>query len=375
MTKAGLTSRIQHSLRRILADGPCSRADGDGAVQRSSDRRTLRDPRYQRELVRAGFVVVPFLTDAALGELRDLHAVLGPAPDDPQVALNWTFHSESMQHKRAVRDAVLPLLGNQLESLLEDHVAYLTTFITKWPGPDSGFAPHQDPTLVDERRFRGVTVWAPLGPTGIIDGDDNGMLRFVPGSHRFSDALRVSDVDRSPLKDHQDDIISHYGWGVETSPGEAIVFDNRTIHFSLPNRTETPRVVISFGVRPREAACVLLREHGDTGEMFEIHDDFYTDVLPARQHLWVPPTEAVARFAAVHPSWSSSEFDDLCRSAPTPVRGQPLGADDTAAWQDPGIFCARCGGTEGLVEVERSSHNNAQLLCAGCTDRLRGSRR
>ena len=66
-------------------------------------------------------------------------------------------------------------------------------FITKWPGPNGAFPPHQDPTLVDERHHTGVTIWAPLDDVG----PENGMLHVVPGSHRFSTALRVQDVDHS----------------------------------------------------------------------------------------------------------------------------------------------------------------------------------
>ena len=341
----------------------------DGAVPD-----TFNDPRLQRDLEQFGFVVVPFMTEKQLRQVRLLQDRLGAAPDDPRVAINWSFHSASASHKSEVRDTFLPLLRAELDGLLKDHEVFLTTFITKWPGPDSGFAPHQDPTLVDERRFRGITVWIPLGPTGVFGGRDNGMLHFVPGSHLFSSALRVSDVDRSPLKPHQERIVSDHGVGVGTAPGEAIVFDNRTIHFSMPNLTDEPRVVLSFGVRPREARCVLLREKEDRLEMFEIHDEFYTDVLPASQHSWAPPGDPIARLSQPRTSWTADEFAEMCRNAPKPELGWRV-SDEQRSWHDPGIFCARCGNRDGLTQIDRSNHNNAQLLCFSCSESLHGTQR
>ena len=252
-------------------------------------RPTLSDPVQQANLETYGFAVVDALDEERLELARQLYAELGPAPDDPKVALNWSFHSRSAEYKRDVKQKMLAAFGDVVDDMLVDHEVYLTTFITKWPGPNSGFAPHQDPSLVDERHRRGVTVWIPLGDTGPVDGVDNGMLRFVPGSHRFSSALRVTDVDRSQVAGHEEAIIERHGVGMPSTAGQALVFDNRVIHYSMPNESDEPRVVLSFGVRPREGACTLMRADDDgTVQIFEIDDDFYIDVLPAENHLYEP---------------------------------------------------------------------------------------
>src|SRR4051812_30944470 len=159
-------------------------------------------------------------------------------------------------------------------------------FITKWPGPNSGFGAHQDPTLVDERRFRGVTIWIPLGDTGVVDGRDNGMLHVVAGSHRFTDGPRTRDVDDFAFAGLEDDIATRYGVGVPTRRGEAIVFDNRLIHYSMPNETDDPRVVVSLGMRPSEASCVALRRNADgLVDLYEIDEDHYMSLVPAALYL------------------------------------------------------------------------------------------
>lgn len=333
-------------------------------------RRTLQDDVAQNELERVGYSVLPVLDRDQLAAVQEVFDELGAAPDDPGIAINWSFHSRSQDYKRGVSERLWPLVADAIDNMLDEYEPFLTTFIIKWPGPNSGFAPHQDPSLVDERRFRGVTVWIPLGDTGQIDGRDNGMLHFVPGSHLFSDRLRVSDVDRWTFAEHDGSIVGEHGVGVPTTAGEAIVFDNRVIHYSMPNQTNMPRVVLSLGMRPRESSCVLLRcTPQDEIEMFEIPDDFYLDVLPAEQHSWNPPGEPFARFELRNENWTDERFAQACREAPVPRRGIRPSAGEPE-WMDPDAFCALCGSTEGLDEGERADRNNAQLVCSRCREDL-----
>jgi hypothetical protein len=327
----------------------------------------LVDPARQDELERYGFAVVPLFDVEQVTELRRIQTTLGPAPDDPQLALNWSFHSRSQEHKAAVQ-ALRPLLDPALDAVLADQVAYLTTFITKWPGPHGAFPPHQDPTLVDERRFTGVTVWAPLTAVGA----DNGMLHVVPGSHRFSDTVRVQDVDRSPFADLDRAVIERHGRGVPLAAGEAMVFDNRLIHYSLPNVTDEARVVVSFGVRPAAARCVVvLAEADDTAELHEVDDDFYVDVLPATRDRWVPDAPPRARVTVPVEAWSADDLAALCdRVGPAP---RAVEIDPSALLPhalDTGVFCALCGSSEGLTEADRVGRENAQLRCPACVAAL-----
>lgn len=324
---------------------------------------TMADPDRQAELERFGFTVVALLDAEQLAEVRRASEALGPAPDDPRVAVNWSFHSQSREHKDDVK-RLLPLVRPELDRVFTDHEVFLTTFITKWPGPHSAFPPHQDPTLVDERRFTGVTVWAPL-----VDVDaDNGMLQVVPGSHRFSSGLRVQDVDRSPFAGLEEVVIGELGRGVPLAAGEALVFDNRIIHYSLPNRSSEGRVVLSFGMRPRAGRCVTIDAvDGDEVGVYEVPDDFYVDVLPALRGRWEPPGEPLARVVNPVESWDAATLGALCAlvgPAPRTVVARPAEGFEDAL--DPGVFCALCGSSEGLSEADRDGRTNAQLVCSSC---------
>lgn len=360
-------------LDSLVGAGTCAhtvhaaRGDVGGAPQDLAppgpDRVTMSDPARQRELEEFGFTVVPgALPPDLLDAVRELQSRIGPAPDDPQVSINWTFHSASAEHKRAVQREVGSLTSPVLDELLVDHVAYLTTFITKWPGPNGAFPPHQDPSLLDERRFRGVTVWIPLTDTDA----SNGGLHVVPGSHRFSRQLRVSDVDRFPFAGLDREMVG-LGRLASVRAGDALVFDNRVVHYSLPNTTDEPRVVLSFGVRPREAACIILRDAGPAElALWEVDDDFYVDVLPMEHHLWQPEGDPVDRVPVVGERWTAEDLARLAALVPRAPGAATGATGPVAGWDGPAVFCARCGGTEGLEGVDRDSRNNAQLICPAC---------
>lgn len=296
----------------------------------------------------------------AMESVRSIAERLGPAPDDPQVSINWSFHSRSDSYKRSVKQELQFAADLVVDRLLDDHVVYLTTFITKWPGGDGGFAPHQDPSLVDEREFRGVTVWIPLEDTD----ENNGALHVVPGSHRLSSQLRPSDVDRAPFVGLDQVVVERLGRVVPTVAGEALIFDNRVLHYSLPNWTDRPRIVLSFGVRPREASCILLRDLPDgRSGVWHIDDDFYIDVLPMEQHRYNPPGAPADVIVPIEERWTATDIERLCSF----LADAPRAHDPSyTTWFDPGAFCAVCGGTTDLDAADRVGRNNAQLVCRLC---------
>ncbi len=333
-------------------------------------RTTLIDPEQQRTLDEFGFVVVPFLDDEHLVHLAALYEELGTAPDDPQLALYFGFHSASLDYKRAMGAAIRPVVAQRCAEVLDDHVVYLAIFITKWPGPQSGFGPHQDPTLVDERSYRGVSVWAPLQPTGIIDGRDNGMLHVVPGSHRFADGARVRDIDQSVFSPHEDAILKRHGVGVPTRPGEAIIFDNRLIHYSMPNETDQPRVVVSLGMRPSEATCVLPRSDGAGRiDLYPVTDDSWIEVTASVVEGWTPPDAPMAKVDPPSAVITAERLQELCDAVGPAPHTVPANRPSTGIDADdvnPGAFCAFCGTSEGFGELDRAGRGRAQLVCARC---------
>jgi hypothetical protein len=334
-------------------------------------RRSFLDPELEADFEEYGFVVVPFLDAAEVRELTELYWRLGPAPDDPRATMFFDFQSQDAAYKRELVAQLRPVLEPRFKDILDDHHLFYPNYIMKWPGDRSGFAPHQDTSLVDEDRFTSLTIWCPLTDTMLPDGRDNGMLYVVSGSHRFVPWIRAHDPGAFLFPGTEQAIIDQYGVGVTVRAGEAVVFDHRLVHFSMPNESPDPRLVIALGLRPAEAQLTHYRRaEGDLFDAYAIDDDYFIDLNPFSVRDGVPGYEKVATLRAERPVVTLEQFDAWCSAVgpgPRSAMGRMV-ADAARPEQvnaDP--FCFRCGATDGLQGYDRGEHGNVQFLCPSCS--------
>lgn len=130
-----------------------------------------------------------------------------------------------------------------------DHAIYKPPFngaATSW---------HQDEAYALERRIRSAHFWVPLQDVS----HDMGCMEFIPGSHRGA-LWRHHRRDR--LRDaHALELV-----GLDTSQsvpcpiraGDATVHFPRTVHYTGPNRTGTPRMAWALEFGPRRGLAVRL---------------------------------------------------------------------------------------------------------------------
>lgn len=338
-------------------------------------RATFFDETLQSRLERLGYAVIPFLDADGIAELTEAYWGLGPAPGDPRMTIHFDFQSESTEYKRSVADTVRPMLTPRIDAVLDRYHLFSPNFIMKWPGGRSGFAPHQDTSLVDERQHRSVTIWCPLTDTLGGAAGDNGVLRFVPGSHEFVSWIRAHDPGAFAFAGMEQEIIDRYGVEVPVRAGEAIVFDHRVVHFSLPNSHPEPRLVIAMGLRPAEADLLHYRRADDNAfDVYEIDDDYYINLNPFLLRDGVPGYQQVDRIHLERPTITPSEFDERYRAlgsrpAADSWARRLLRRRPTRVNADP--FCFRCGTQDHLVNtVDRVEHGNLQLLCESCHAKL-----
>lgn len=333
-------------------------------------RSTCLDPAAEASLRDLGYAVIPFLDADQVASVEEVYWRLGPAPGDPRMTIHFDFQSESPDYKRAVADALRPILEPRIDATLDRFHLFSPNFIMKWPGDRSGFAPHQDTSLVDERHHRSVTIWCPLIDTIGADGTDNGILRFLPGSHRFVEWIRAHDPGAFAFEGFEQDIIDRFGVAVPLKAGEAVVFDHRTVHFSMPNASERPRLVIAMGLQPREADLLHYRRAGDDHfDVYGIDDDYYINLDPFALRQGVPGYAKVDEVRMERPVVTRDQFEDLCRAAGVRANELP-GIAPTRVNADP--FCFKCGTQEDLIggNHRRAEHGNLQLLCRTCAGRL-----
>lgn len=134
------------------------------------------------------------------------------------------------------------LMGSATARIFHDHV------LVKEPGTSIATPWHQDAPYYLVEAERSVSFWVPLDPV-----PRERTIEFVAGSHRGrrfraqrfdgTNLYEGDDSERVPDVEAEKENLDVLGWAVE--PGDAVVFDFRTLHGAPANRSAGRRRVIS----------------------------------------------------------------------------------------------------------------------------------
>ncbi|MCS6935182.1 MAG: phytanoyl-CoA dioxygenase family protein [Chitinophagales bacterium] len=227
----------------------------------------FKDEKLQRLFDLNGYVIVPFLQEQQVRELRDYFFATHPQIPDG-------FYSSSFNHdaghKKSINEKIESVLHWQVAAYFNNIKKLGSCFLCKRPGPSSAMPIHQDWTVVDEPNYDSVTIWIPLQD---VD-ETNGAMQVVEGSHRFSVALRAPSLE-DPLRDIQAELRED----LKTLPmkaGEALIFSHALIHASPPNMREEPRIVVTYGLVDNGASLMFYHksENGKI-EQYKVGEDFF----------------------------------------------------------------------------------------------------
>jgi hypothetical protein len=202
-----------------------------------------------REFLRKGYVVVPFLDAEEIQAVQALHDRLFPvfAHD-----FNSSVMTATMDQRLGVLNGLRAIFGKKLEALLPRHRIQLASFMTKRPGSQRGSLPlHQDAWITDHQVEFAPSVWCPLVDVGPL----NACLRVVAGSHRLVRNpcplnAYVLPADYLTYKGDVDPLEDEFITNVPVPAGMALVYDPRLLHGSGENRTNQPRVAFNCPTVP-----------------------------------------------------------------------------------------------------------------------------
>lgn len=236
----------------------------------------------QREFDENGFVVIDLIDRGQVAELLDFYNSLQnePAPGNGfQVSLD----NENPEFVRRISTKLIETVEADVGRQFENHRIFTASFVVKEPNPVSLVPPHQDWTFVDENHFYSATIWCPL-----VDVDrENGGLGAIKGSHLLYDHVRPSPSPQfAPPFHNQMAAVIPYLKIIDLKAGQALVFNNKTIHGSLPNYSGQTRVAFGIGVTQQEAALrhyyLLPNQEKPLMEAYEVAPDFFLHYNNAR---------------------------------------------------------------------------------------------
>jgi ectoine hydroxylase-related dioxygenase (phytanoyl-CoA dioxygenase family) len=237
----------------------------------------FHDAALDEQFARDGYLVMDLLDPATVAELRRGFAEIYQG--ETEDACHRSNESRDLTYRRTLHTMITAALGPAMDALLIDHHAISTGTLVKWRGPNSQMPVHQDWTMVDETRFRSLSMWVPLCDVDV----DNGALAVLPGSHRVLDGMRPNPGRPPSLVDPIGGIEPIDLTSVDMSAGSCIIFDHGLLHGSPPNTLDQPRTAIVMAATPRRATLQHLwrRPEDDVIERFEVADpEFFRHCTP-----------------------------------------------------------------------------------------------
>ena len=247
-------------------------------------KKVFKDDALQAEFEANGYVVLPYYTDEEVAYLLSLYRKLHP--QDEKGFFPSTFSKDKEYRQKA--DEEIRATGNRsMEKYLVDYKTVCGSYIVKSPGKDSIMEVHQDMTLVDEAEFTGINIWCPLVDLTM----ENGMLFALSGSHRFFPTYRGASLPT--LYENVYDEVKQYSKALKLKAGEAVIFDQSIMHYSLPNESDSVRPVTNTYFTHKDARFQICHydQAAEAGkiEVFEQDDSFMTNFEQFGENIMAKP--------------------------------------------------------------------------------------
>jgi ectoine hydroxylase-related dioxygenase (phytanoyl-CoA dioxygenase family) len=231
---------LQDSIRRHF------QAAEDTAVMKQ----LFKDAQLQAQFEQDGYVVIDFINQRQVEDLTDFYASLQQAAS-PGAGFQVSLDNENPDFVRRVAERLMETVRSSVDRHFQDHKIFTASFVTKTKDPRAVVPPHQDWTFVDEDRFWSATIWCPLVDVNI----ENGALGVIKGSHLLFNDVRPSPSPQyaPPFKNQLISLFPFIGI-LNLTAGQAVVFNNKTLHASPPNSVDRTRVAFGIGITHRDAA-------------------------------------------------------------------------------------------------------------------------
>lgn len=189
-----------------------------------------------------------------VGDHLDLTSVdNGTQPETLPQILNPSKYAPELVNTQFRKNALAiakQLLGPEAE-FRGDHA------IRKPPRSGAATPWHQDEAYWDpDWEYNEISIWIPLQPATL----ENGCMHFVPGTHK-QEVLPHHSIGNDPrivgLEVDNAEALSAGAVACPLPPGGATIHHSRTLHYTGPNLSDTPRraYILMFGT-PRKRRAV-----------------------------------------------------------------------------------------------------------------------
>lgn len=237
-------------------------------------RQPFKDQNHNIGFADNGYIIAEqLLDDASIRVFEEFYQSIPPASADTFYSSHW---NDDKAYRKKVDAFIRPILFEKVQSLFESYRPVYGYFLVKMPGEKGTVSVHQDWMLVDESKFHGITVWIPLVDTTL----ENGSFQIVENSHKFLSQIRGSNT-HFPYRSDLDKVHQTFLTNINLKKGDALIFDHKLAHASLPNKTVLPRVAVGLVLLPQEAPFIHYyfnpQKKDKQLSLYEVDDNFLLD--------------------------------------------------------------------------------------------------
>ncbi len=288
----------------------------------SKMKRLFKDDDIQSFFNKNGYAKFQILGEEEIRILHDYYYDQG-LKDQTGRGFSMSMEDQDKEKVARIRQKIYDVALPKAMSHLTGAKAIAGSYVVKDPNPHCIVPPHQDWSFVDhEGEYYSVTCWIPL-----LDVNwQNGCMGVIKGSHVMLHNTRMSPSPQvpTPLEEHQFSLFPYLDM-IEMKAGEALIFDHRTFHASIPNVTDRARVAIGLGFTQDDAVIChyTLKGNGkkDTLLKYYVDDAFllkYDNALLSRMydsHTPITGYEVAAELPFVNIKPTMEELEAMVRQA------------------------------------------------------------
>lgn len=218
-------------------------------------------------------------------EFQNLHPVLNETMSN---GYYFSVFGESLEYREALRDRLFPIVKESIDKVFKDYKILAVIAQIKGTGEHSAVSIHQDLSMVNEPDHRSYSVWIPLQDST----DENGPLSFLEHSQDVFRGIRCHTLDYT--FSNVEDYVFANSTKYLAETGQALIFDNATIHHSPINRSGSPRLSVAVSIVSKDAQTEIY--HFDKKKPFHgmldrysVPDDFWYRYLDFATERLAPP--------------------------------------------------------------------------------------
>lgn len=216
-----------------------------------------------------GYIHIPnFLTEEETNQLISLYKKKEKSFFDK--GFHRTLDMTNIKKKIEICSAINNIVFPASKKYLNKYKFLLTSFMTKEKKANE-FEIHQNWTFVEEDNFTSLVIWIPLQDVS----EHNGTLYFVDGSDKWDKGIRGNQI---PWQyESQKKLLLEKMTAIPMKKGDAVIFDDATIHYTSSNHSTSPRISIAQVMIPEESNPVfyMLNQKNNTIDKYAIDDYFY----------------------------------------------------------------------------------------------------